>query len=66
MLSNAPEIDVGDCSISLVVVVLCATSIGTYVVLFGNTAWYYFILQLAVAGEQSQACRHLNKRLDRL
>jgi hypothetical protein len=33
VLSNAPEIEVGDCSI----VVLCATSIGAYVVIFGNT-----------------------------
>ena len=34
ILSNAPEIEVGDCSI--VVVVLCATSIGAYVAIFGT------------------------------
>ena len=72
LLSNADILVVATpahevyCSIEWLTVVLCATSIDGYVAIFGTQTNTCLILQLTVAGEQSRACQHLNKRLDSL
>ena len=58
--------DIPECSIAWLTVVLCATYMDGYVVIFGTQTNTCLILQLAVAGEQLRACQHFNKRLDSL